>query len=213
MDTVQAQSLSLERESTMMNRTAGLLFVCSLLALVAGCGFGDGIDGWNAAAGESDSAYGGNGQSTQALSHEGGEGSASFDGDISFTHDCSEGGTITIDGEQSVDIGSDGSAAVSLTHTWNYDECGSDGVVTDGTVEFDSTLSVTTTGTSQEDSYTGSLDFTGDVEESCDIDFSASITTSSDSVEVEGYNGDICGEDPSDVDAAVVASAGADVEI
>jgi hypothetical protein len=125
---------------------------------------------------------------------------------VNVTSDCPGGGSVALAGTATEPTGSSGASSYNLTfsYTATFNACVENGTTINGSLTYafkvdgtDSSTAATVNGTY---SYDGTLDFSGQVSGSCDmdltgtIDASASAGASSASVT---YSGTICGNDAS----------------
>lgn len=106
-----------------------------------------------------------------------------IDASLLGTAQCPDGGTVTLDAEGHVDPGS-----VVSSVDIRFEDCAAEGVVIDGTLAYDASV----TETSVSASIVGDLSWSGDVEGECDIDLEASVTTKGASASAH-VGGSMCG--------------------
>lgn len=127
------------------------------------------------------------------------QGSADVDGSLDVRFDCPEGGSY-----HAVGTYDDG---MQYDLTVDFDQCGADDVVIDGSLALHAEVAVDEHSTRTSLTYEGDLTWSGGANGSCAIDMTASVA-----VEVDGddadvdaeFHGSICGYD---ADAVVDASA------
>lgn len=122
---------------------------------------------------------------------------------------CPDGGKMKLDGAVSLASevdgleGWDASLALEFDLGVEFRRCKIDGVKLGGDLDYSLSIAAdSTTGTaSLEWSYTGDVTFRGDIEGSCEIDMSASASTSDafSNLDVRTYAGSMCGFDAEEV--------------
>ena len=121
------------------------------------------------------------------------------DGSLDVSFDCPGGGSYRAVGTYS------NSEAFDLSV--EFESCSADGIVIDGSLDLHAEVVVDENSTRVETSYVGDLTWSGEVEGSCGIDMTASVSvvTSGDKSDVDvEVHGDICGYD---ADAVVHAGS------
>ena len=114
-----------------------------------------------------------------------------------FEVDCPQGGSATFTADSKLsDLRQ--SENVSVKYEVEFDGCESQGVIIDGSIDFDIELSYTESKIEYSQAIDGTLTWSGDVAGSCDvkIDGSATVNIGSSSVQYE-YSGEICGQEAS----------------
>ena len=122
-----------------------------------------------------------------------------------FDYSCPGGGTATFAGTfdyatadpTGTGIGL-GSTAIDSDFAVTYDNCMSEDVTIDGTIDYVVSVDLTDTSSSTDFTWKGQLDYSGEVEGNCVIDMTGSSSTSltGGSVGLDvSYEGSICGHD------------------
>lgn len=110
-------------------------------------------------------------------------------GNVDFAYGCLGGGSAefagTYNGEEE-----------DFSFTVGFDQCRSQGVTIDGDLEFLLDVETSETGASVTYSYVGHLEWSGDVNGSCDIDMQGNASASTTGASVS-YDGSVCGHDAS----------------
>ena len=121
------------------------------------------------------------------------------DGSLDVSLDCPDGGSYRAVGTYAANDTFDLSV--------EFEGCGADGVVIDGTLALHAEVDIDEHGTRVETTYEGELTWSGEANGSCGIDMSASVVVAvdDDSADVDAeFHGDICGYD---ADAVVHAGS------
>ena len=174
-----------------------------IIAMMAvGCGGdiseGDAAKGWAAT-----NSVLSNGNSMASASGNGPE--DAFSGlDYSFAYACPEGGSADFKGKITLE-------SIYGEFDWDvtYDNCGSEGVIIDGTLGFSLDTLSTETEYSLTYTYAGELIYSGDVDGVCVIDMvgGTAVNTTETSISYDvAYKGSICGHDASEALSGTVAA-------
>ena len=185
-----------------MKRFSSLALSGLVASMAVGCGGeiseGDAAKGWEAtnkvlSSGNSMASASGNGPED------------SFAGlDYSFDYTCPEGGSAEFTGKITLE-------SIYGEFDWDvaYNNCGSDGVIIDGTLDFSLDTRSTETEYSLTYTYTGELVYSGDVDGVCVIDMvgGTAVNTTETSISYDvAYKGSICGHDASEALSGTVAA-------
>lgn len=111
----------------------------------------------------------------------------SADSTVDFSYDCPTSGTAGFAGDFE---------ANDFTFTVDFDQCEDGDLKTDGSLTFTSSVVVAGTDVTTTFTYAGTLEWSGSVSGSCEIDMTGKVEATTGSALVE-YSGTICGHDAS----------------
>jgi len=132
---------------------------------------------------------------------------ADVEGHGDVTVGCPGGGQLHLTGTALIESGATGEH-VSVAADVEFDGCAAEGVVIDGTLHVRTEVTTTETSTTVDVDYDGTLQWSGEIEGSCDLDVEGQIATESagDQFEVRvEMSGSVCG---ADADAVIEAANG-----
>lgn len=113
--------------------------------------------------------------------------------DVSFPLQCDEGGRVFLKISDSVETdGADVSADVNLEAT--FEDCVHDGITINGKITYSGSVDTVGTSASVASDYTGSLQYGGDLDGSCEAEMHMSVEVTDTSVDVSS-SGSFCGQD------------------
>jgi len=109
-----------------------------------------------------------------------------------FVNECTDGGQATFKMSADVNVGE--MTSVDFDYEVLFEDCGEDGVVTNGTIVYASAVETSEAGTLVVLDYDGDLTYSGEVNGECEVALDARVETSATSTSVQ-YTGSYCGHD------------------
>jgi len=133
-----------------------------------------------------------------------GEGSGSEEGsdsDLTVDYTCPEGGTARFEGSYTFEnSGNEGSdhAVLETDLTVSFDACANNNITADGFINYTTRTETNDSGAEFVTDWTGDLDYSGEINGTCQIDMHGEMSAESGSESVSyqyDYSGTVCGHD------------------